>query len=589
MRNNRSIKIGLAIGIITLFILSALTPIAFGYDVKLSNKEVLVDSYNFDRYLYPEYYDCYNIDEVCEYVPTPDFRARTNYNNIKSEGFVNPEEQTLLLDGPMDSPWPMYCYDTRHTSRSPYNTVDNPGIEKWRCALDRVATGGIAIDNDGILYIGSDGIYAIYPNGTLKWKFDTDFKIVVTPTIDENGIIYAGTIYATPNCLYALYSNNGTLKWKYCHTGSIYSSPAISDDGTIYFGSENLNPDIGILYALYPNGTLKWEYRTDHVILSSPAIGDDGIVYVGSHDTYLHAVYPNGTLKWKYGTGHWIRTSPCIADDGTIYVVSLDNYLHAVYPNGTMKWKTNVGAGTSPTIGQDGTVYAGYNKLHAVNPTNGSVKWMFDVGGKIRGATPCNSIDGMIYFGTHIGESDGGELIAVNPDGTEKWRIMVATDWIDSAPVIGNDGAIYAGSWNDLYHPGAEGYLHAFGALDPDAPSAPDINGPTSGNAGTEYDYTFKATSPLERDVYYYVDWGDNTVQDWIGPYISGEEATLSHKWSSEGTYTIKARAKDTDNLWGPWGELEVSMPRNKATSNVLFFRFLEQFPNAFPILRHLL
>jgi len=27
------------------------------------------------------------------------------------------------------------------------------------------------------------------------------------------------------------------------------------------------------------------------------------------------------------------------------------------------------------------------------------------------------------------GETDGGELIAVNPDGTERWRIMIATNW----------------------------------------------------------------------------------------------------------------------------------------------------------------
>jgi len=45
------------------------------------------------------------------------------------------------------------------------------------------------------------------------------------------------------------------------------------------------------------------------------------------------------------------------------------------------------------------------------------------------------------------------------------------------------------------------------------------------------------------------------------------------------GEYTIKARAKDTDNLWGPWGELKVTMPRYKATDNSIFYNILEQFP----------
>ena len=191
-------------------------------------------------------------------------------------------------------------------------------------------------------------------------------------------------------------SNGGML------CGSVLSSPAIGADGTIYFGVESDgNPPMGAIIALYPNGTLKWRYNTNHVVYSSPVIGEDGTVYCGCHDNYLYAFYPeNGTVKWKYKTGHWIRASPCIGDDGTIYVVSLDNYLHALYPNGTLKWTTYVGAGTSPTIGQDGTIYAGYSTLYALNPVDGSVKWTFPVGGAIRGGTPCNSVDGTIFFGT---------------------------------------------------------------------------------------------------------------------------------------------------------------------------------------------
>ena len=37
------------------------------------------------------------------------------------------------------------------------------------------------------------------------------------------------------------------------------------------------------------------------------------------------------------------------------------------------------GAGTSPTIGEDGTIYCGYYKLKAINP-DGSLKWEFNPG-----------------------------------------------------------------------------------------------------------------------------------------------------------------------------------------------------------------
>jgi outer membrane protein assembly factor BamB len=170
-------------------------------------------------------------------------------------------------------------------------------------------------------------------------------------------------------------------------------------------------------------------------------------------------------VKWKFGTGGWVRTAPCIAEDGTIYCVSLDGYLYAVSPNGTMKWKTNVGAGTSPTVGPDGTIYAGWNVLHAVNPVNGSIKWIFNPGSNrcIEGGTPAHSADGTIYCGAiiRIGDiSQGGEIIAINPNGIEKWRSTIADFEVRSAPAISEDGTVYIGSCSDL---GDNSYLHAFG------------------------------------------------------------------------------------------------------------------------------
>ena len=532
-----------------------------------------------------EYYDSYSVDEIPENVrPYISNNDDEEIQEISNSVVINHKETPKPLDAPMDSPWPMYCHDVRHTGRSPYSTAGNPGLEKWRFELSHEVNGGVAIDDDGTIYFGSDGVYAVNPNGTLKWKYITHFKADGTPVLAEDGTIYFGTVHGGFD-FYALYPD-GTLKWA-LDIDSVYSSPTIGEDGTIYFGCLNQN-----IYALNPNGTIKWLYPTKNVVYSSPAIGLDGVIYCGSHDGNLYALYPNnGTLKWKYSTGDWVARGPCVADDGTVYFGSWDGYLYACYPNGTLKWKTNVGVSTTPVIALDGTIYVGFNYLSAIYPNNGSVKWRFDPGPRttIRGGNPCISNDGTIFFGTHIGETDGGELIALNSDGTERWRIMLATTWIWSAPAIGEDGTVYIGSCNDVPPSSNWGYLHAIGELDPDAPSAPDINGPPSGRPKREYDYTFTSTSPLDKDVYYWIEWGDGNIEGWIGPYDSGEVITRSHTWSDQGTYTIKARAKDSDNLWGPWGELEVTMPRNKATSSSLFLRLLERFPNAFPIIRQLL
>jgi len=507
-----------------------------------------------------DYYGVYSLEEIPEDIRPAISEEESQEVSIEQK-VIDSKESPVSLDGPMDSAWPMYCHDTRHTGRSPFSTTSTVGIEKWKfwTEIDGIPSG-IVISNDGTIYFsGSYDLYALYPNGTQKWRYEMIATVLSCPAIDENGNIYVGTAYVNKN-LYAI-NPNGTLKWKF--PAQIFSSPAIGNDGTIYFGDTDNN-----INALYSNGTLKWKYKTNNVVYSSPAIGFDGTIYCGSHDTYLYALYPNnGTLKWRYKTGDWIRTSPCIADDGTILVVSLDYYLYAVNPNGTLKWKTKVGAGTSPTIGQDGTIYCGYEKLCAINP-NGSVKWTFDVKGELRGAIPCNSIDGTIY----LGNGDGSDIIAVNPDGTEKWRVSIGGD-VESAPAIGEDGTVYIGS--RLLN---GGYLHAFGPLDSDAPSAPIITGKTIGIPGVEYDYKFKSTSPVGRNLYYYITWGDGSKKDWFGPFGSGEEVTVSHAWTNQGTYTIRTRAKDTENMWGPWGELQVTMPRDKSISNSLLLRFLERY-----------
>lgn len=121
------------------------------------------------------------------------------------------------------------------------------------------------------------------------------------------------------------------------------------------------------------------------------------------------------------------------------------------------------------------------------------------------------------------------------------------------------------------------------------SPYAPEINGSTSGKAGTEYEYTFVTTDPEDDDVYYCIDWGDGTPEVWIGPYESGIDATATHTWSSKGTYIIKAKANDTYGAESEWGYLEVTMPRNRLLVNTLFMRLLERFPNIFPILRYIL
>lgn len=120
-------------------------------------------------------------------------------------------------------------------------------------------------------------------------------------------------------------------------------------------------------------------------------------------------------------------------------------------------------------------------------------------------------------------------------------------------------------------------------------PNKPSIDGPVRGKPGVEYEYTFSATDPEEDDLEYYIKWGDGDIEEWIGPYNSGDEITLSHVWEEEGTYGIKAKVRDMYGLESDWAFLQVKIPKNRVLHNSFLLRFFERFPYVFPILRYLL
>ena len=512
------------------------------------------------------------------------------FNQLPSSLISSPLS-SIDSGGPMDSAWPMKCHDLHHTSRSPYSTASNPGLEKWRFKCEgptgQVA-GGIIIGEDGTLYFGDSSwnLYALHPDGRLKWIYKTGGVITSAPALAEDGTLYLG---AWDSYLHAVYSTNGTRKWIFPTHANIHCAPTIAPDGTIYIGTLWSLGNGGKVHAVNPDGTEKWRFQTGDAVSSSPAISGEGTIFFGSYDTYIYALNLNGTLKWQYKTGEQVRGSPSIATDGTIYIGSFDGYLYALYPNGTLKWKCGVGSygtETNPSIGSDGTIYVGRQALYAINP-DGTVKWSFNMGPErhITTSSPAISADGTIYVGTNIGDVSGGEIIAVNSDGTERWRKQIALEFVDSSPSIAEDGTVYIGSFYDT----SIGYLHAFGPVESNSPPGiPTITGTINGTVREEYWYTFTSVDPDNNPVTCTIDWGDGSdMQE--KDFASGEAGWASHIYTARGSYTIKAKAMDTLGAESDWGSLTVTMPCSYNRPVFQFWeRLLERFPNAFPLLRHL-
>jgi hypothetical protein len=426
------------------------------------------------------------------------------------------------IDRKTRSVWPMQGHDAYHTCQSPHRTENNSGAEIWRDKGDWA--GAIecspVIDSNNIIYYGTMGseLISIYPNGTRRWHFQANGIIWGTPAVAENADIYC-TTWGGLGYLQAI-TTNGTERWRFYQESSSSSSPTIGEDGTIYFGTDGR-----IIFAVNPNGTQKWRYTTGDIVMGSPAIGEDGTIYVGSCDHYFYALNPNGTLRWRFGPVGEIKGSASIASDGTIYVPSFGGYFYALYPNGTMKWQASTGgiiASAGVALAQDGTIYVGTEVLRAYYP-NGTLKWSTDVQGNVYGTVPAVSADGTIYV------SAGGSLVAVNPDGSEKWRKTLSNEQIRSSPIIGENDRIYVGSTYSDY-----GYLHAFGL----GPLRADAGGPYSGLASDTpvdfHGFCFGGSPPYTC----HWDFGDGNTSDELEP---------SHLYRDIGTYHVTFTITDND------------------------------------------
>jgi hypothetical protein len=121
-------------------------------------------------------------------------------------------------------------------------------------------------------------------------------------------------------------------------------------------------------------------------------------------------------------------------------------------------------------------------------------------------------------------------------------------------------------------------------------PDIPQVTGPAEGKPGKPYLFNLLTVDAQDQNIYYFVDWGDNTTSEWLGPYVSGTEIHVTHSWAEQGTYLVKAKAKDIMNSESDWGTLQIVVPTEYTFAfNVFFQHLLEKFPHMFPVLRQLM
>ena len=203
--------------------------------------------------------------------------------------------------------------------------VNPDGTLKWKYEIESYekSYSPPALSSQETVYVGGGGsspgcnddyVYAISADGELLWRFNTELLVIGSLAVDSDGTIYVGTtskgsIKQAGQCgiFYAI-NPDGSEKWSYDTSvdfvgdvpdaqTDIYSSPTIGADGTIYFSTESM-----YVYALNPDGTVKYKYDMyvlaplsqgcSAIVYSSPAIVSDGTFYVGN---YYYTLAPSDT------------------------------------------------------------------------------------------------------------------------------------------------------------------------------------------------------------------------------------------------------------------------------------------------------
>lgn len=332
-----------------------------------------------------------------------------------------------------NTPWPTFQHDLRRTGQSALNGPSTNQVQ-------------------------------------MKWMYRGANRIQTSPTIGSDGTVYIGT-GRIPLC--AVNAADGTQKW--CTNDStgmqggdaFISSPTVGKIGAqdrIYIGARDNK-----LWAVAADGSVQWRFKIklDGDIYATPAIDPlDNTIYMSCgclSAGIVHALTPNpptseGELRWKFQVGKSTRaSSPALGADGTLYIGTIDGLLHALTPGptaATRKWNpSKVGSmnrNSSPAIGASGTVYIGtYTGLVAVDPANGNKIWTFPTEGRVdsSAAIAANAAaNGTLYVGTSL-----GVFYAVNPDGTQKWKVTGFDGPFLSSPAVGANGIIYVPAGRVVY------------------------------------------------------------------------------------------------------------------------------------------
>ncbi|MDH7506961.1 MAG: hypothetical protein QHH15_04135, partial [Candidatus Thermoplasmatota archaeon] len=95
-----------------------------------------------------------------------------------------------------------------------------------------------------------------------------------------------------------------------------------------------------------------------------------------------------------------------------------------------------------------------------------------------------------------------------------------------------------------------------------------------------EYEFDLVASDSDGDNIYYYIDWGDGSGTNWLGPFPTSEHIIVNHTWSTNMKFgTIKAKVKDEHGAEsGETNLYYLTIKNRNSGGNRIIERFLQRF-----------
>lgn len=295
-------------------------------------------------------------------------------------------------------------------------TID--GALKWIFKRDGSAMQGVSVSVDGtIYYAAGNDLYAVNPDGTLKWSIEgARGGVLAGPEVGPDGNVYAvfentqatGQSAITVNANGEVINNVPGYGPAFGPREIVFGAP-----GQFYFNLNNIDSQKRGLNFFELGGDFLF---AKNQFSGQPAVGPDGTIYtVQSSTSQLAAIDPaSGNIIRTFGN----LTAPDVDDDGNIYAATNSSKVFSYEPTGEERWQfQSFGFLGDPMVSPDNNVavidtykIGAPSTIHGLDTEDGGLKWRVDLpaenGGYVRtySRQSFSGDSSTVYFGMNVND-----------------------------------------------------------------------------------------------------------------------------------------------------------------------------------------